>query len=68
MILDICCGTGTIGICLSEYCKKVIGVEIIESAIEDAKFNCQINGVDNCEWVLGKAEDVLPEIVKREGG
>lgn len=39
VVLDICCGTGAIGICLSSKAKKVIGVDIIESAIENAKAN-----------------------------
>ena len=39
VLFDICCGTGAIGICLSAKARKVIGVEIIESAIENAKIN-----------------------------
>ena len=37
VVFDICCGTGAIGICLSGKAKKVIGIDIIESAIENAK-------------------------------
>ena len=68
VVLDICCGTGAIGICLSSKAKKVIGVDIIESAVENAKLNLQLNKdlIDpaKCEYYAGKAEDVLPNIVK----
>ena len=41
--MDICCGTGAIGICLSKFAKKVIGVELVESAVEDARKNVELN-------------------------
>ncbi|RNA09498.1 tRNA (uracil-5-)-methyltransferase -like protein [Brachionus plicatilis] len=65
ILLDICCGTGTIGLTLANKCKKVIGVEIIPEAIEDAKLNAQLNNIENVEFHCGKAEDVLPNILKR---
>jgi len=37
VLLDICCGTGAIGICLSGIAKKIVGIELIESAVENAK-------------------------------
>lgn len=43
VVFDICCGTGAIGICLSAKAKKVIGIEIVESAIENAKENIKLN-------------------------
>eukprot|EP00347_Sterkiella_histriomuscorum_P007969 403346871 len=68
VVLDICCGTGAIGICLSAKARKVIGVDIIESAIENAKQNIQLNKdlIDpaKCEYYAGRAEEVLPNIVK----
>ncbi|CAG9461479.1 unnamed protein product [Pedinophyceae sp. YPF-701] len=70
-VLDVCCGTGTIGLSVAAQCKKVIGVDIAESAVEDARRNSRTNGVQNCEWIAGKAEDVmgglLPRLVE-EGG
>lgn len=42
-VLDICCGTGAIGICLSQKAQSVIGVELVEQAIEDAKLNVNLN-------------------------
>ena len=70
VLFDICCGTGAIGICLSGRAKKVIGVDIIEAAIQNAKENVQLNSdkldPNKCEYYAGRAEDVLPEIVKAE--
>lgn len=65
IILDICCGTGTIGLTLASKCKLVVGVEIIPEAIEDAKVNSELNNIKNVEWHCGKAEDILPNLLKR---
>lgn len=62
-LLDICCGTGSIGLCLSKKCDQVIGVESEPSAIENAKINCKQNNIENCEFHLGRAEDILPSII-----
>ncbi|KAI8823125.1 S-adenosyl-L-methionine-dependent methyltransferase, partial [Fimicolochytrium jonesii] len=45
ILLDLCCGTGTIGLTMASHVKKVIGVDIIASAIADAEHNAQLNGV-----------------------
>lgn len=60
IIFDLYCGTGTIAQIVSKCAKKVIGVEIIEEAIEDAKENCKINNISNVEFICG---DVLKVIV-----
>ncbi|KAM9477974.1 tRNA (uracil-5-)-methyltransferase homolog B [Clarias gariepinus] len=62
-LLDVCCGTGAIGISLSPRLKKVIGIELIEQAVQDAKYNATLNGVQNCEFLSGKAELVLPKLI-----
>ncbi|XP_066282615.1 tRNA (uracil-5-)-methyltransferase homolog B-like [Branchiostoma lanceolatum] len=62
-LLDICCGTGTIGIVLANSVKKVIGVEVASQAVEDANVNAVLNAVDNAEFLCGKAETVLPRLV-----
>ncbi|XP_043110538.1 tRNA (uracil(54)-C(5))-methyltransferase homolog-B [Puntigrus tetrazona] len=62
-LLDVCCGTGAIGISLSPQTERVIGIELIEQAVEDAKFNAALNGVHNCEFLSGKAEAVLPDLL-----
>lgn len=63
-LLDLCCGTGIIGICLSKYVKKVVGIEMIADAIEDAKINAEVNGVNTPEckkatYYAAKVEDAL---------
>lgn len=62
-LLDICCGTGSIGISCSEKVKKVIGIEIVAEAVEDAKKNAEMNAV-NAEYRAGKAEDLIKEVTK----
>ena len=61
ILLDLYCGTGTIGIYLSEECKKVIGIEINQSAIKDANENKKINKINNIDFICG---DALQEIKK----
>ncbi|XP_030272509.1 tRNA (uracil-5-)-methyltransferase homolog A [Sparus aurata] len=62
-VLDVCCGTGTIGISLAKRVKKVIGIELCQEAVEDAKVNAKLNGLSNVEFHCGKAEDVFPNIL-----
>ena len=68
VVFDVCCGTGAIGICLSKTAKKVIGFELVEAAVENAKENVQLNkGViepEKCEYHAGRAEIMMPEIAK----
>eukprot|EP00930_Biecheleria_cincta_P019618 TRINITY_DN14927_c0_g1_i2.p1 TRINITY_DN14927_c0_g1~~TRINITY_DN14927_c0_g1_i2.p1 ORF type:complete len:488 (+),score=101.34 TRINITY_DN14927_c0_g1_i2:95-1558(+) len=63
-MLDICCGVGTIGLCASRRCKQVVGIELIPEAVESAKTNAELNGVQNTTWRAGRAEEVLPEVLK----
>ena len=65
LLLDVCCGTGTIGLIMAARAKKVVGVDIVEAAIEDAAANATLNGVTNCEWIAGRAELKLPEILNK---
>jgi tRNA (uracil-5-)-methyltransferase len=65
-LYDICCGTGTIGLCLSKSVEKVVGIEMIPEAVEDAVVNAKTNGIENASFHCGKAEDVLPELIKTE--
>ncbi|XP_062399062.1 tRNA (uracil-5-)-methyltransferase homolog A [Sardina pilchardus] len=62
-VLDVCCGTGTIGISLAKRVKKVIGIELCQEAVEDAKVNAQLNGLSNIEFHCGKAEDVFQTVL-----
>ena len=58
---DLYCGIGTISLFLAQKAKQVYGVEIVPQAIDDAKENAKINAIDNAEFFVGKAEEVLPE-------
>eukprot|EP00079_Xenopus_tropicalis_P020592 XP_012811694.1 PREDICTED: tRNA (uracil-5-)-methyltransferase homolog A isoform X1 [Xenopus tropicalis] len=62
-VLDVCCGTGTIGISLAKKVKKVVGIELCQEAIADAKANAQLNNLDNVEFRCGKAEDIFPTLI-----
>ena len=59
-VWDLYCGIGTISLFLAGKAKQVYGVEIIPQAIEDARKNADINGIENAEFYAGKAEEVLP--------
>ena len=61
-VLDIYCGIGTISLFFAPHVKKVFGVEIVEEAIEDAKRNAEINGIENVSFVAGAAEKVIPKL------
>lgn len=63
-VFDLYCGAGTIGLYLADKAKKVIGVEIVPEAVENARENAKINGITNAEFHCGKAEKVCPELIK----
>ncbi|MEA5084304.1 MAG: 23S rRNA (uracil(1939)-C(5))-methyltransferase RlmD [Lachnospiraceae bacterium] len=65
-VLDIYCGIGTISLFLAQKAKNVMGVEIIPEAIADARKNAEINGINNVEFRVGSAEDIIP-IIQKEG-
>lgn len=60
-VWDLYCGIGTISLFLAQRAKKVYGVEIVPQAIEDARENARLNGIENVEFFVGKAEEVLPK-------
>jgi 23S rRNA (uracil1939-C5)-methyltransferase len=60
-VIDAYCGIGTISLFLAKKAKKVYGVEIVPEAIEDAKRNAKLNGIDNAEFAVGEAEVVIPK-------
>ena len=64
-VWDLYCGIGTISLFLAQKAKKVYGVEIVPQAIDDARNNAKINGIENAEFFVGKAEEVLPEYYAR---
>jgi len=64
-VLDIYCGIGTISLCAAKSAKKVVGVEIVDAAIEDAKKNSKRNEVKNTEFFCGAAEDIVPTLIEK---
>lgn len=66
-VWDLYCGIGTISLFLAQKAKFVRGVEIIPAAIENANDNARLNGIENVEFFVGKAEEVLPAEYKKNG-
>lgn len=71
-LLDMYCGAGTIGLSTADRCKRVIGVEIIEQAVSDARVNAEINGIENAEFYCAdaaeaarmlKSKGIRPEVI-----
>ncbi len=65
VVFDLYSGTGTIAQLLAPVAKKVIGVEIVEEAVESAKNNAALNGLDNCEFIAGDVLKVIDEIKEK---
>ncbi|MBO5408326.1 MAG: 23S rRNA (uracil(1939)-C(5))-methyltransferase RlmD [Clostridia bacterium] len=64
-VFDLYCGIGTITLNLSKKAKKVYGIESCEPAVEDAKMNQQLNGIENVDFICGTAEEEAPKLVRR---
>ncbi len=64
-VLDLYCGTGSIGLCLAQEAAKIIGIESNGRAIEDARDNARMNGIVNAEFHAGRAEALLPQMVTK---
>ena len=65
IVFDLYSGTGTITQLMAPVAKKVIGVEIVEEAVESAKENAGINGITNCEFICGDVLKVLDDIEEK---
>ncbi|MGN0160204.1 MAG: 23S rRNA (uracil(1939)-C(5))-methyltransferase RlmD [Lachnospiraceae bacterium] len=65
-VWDLYCGIGTISLFLARKCKKVYGVEIVPQAIDNARENAKLNHIENAEFFVGKAEEVLPQWYEKE--
>ncbi len=65
ILLDLYCGAGTIGLSMSSKAKKVIGVEIMPEAIENARQNARDNGITNAEFLCGDAAQAAAELKSR---
>lgn len=65
IVFDLYSGTGTIAQLMAPVAKKVIGVEIVEEAVEAARKNAELNGLNNCEFIAGDVLKVLDEIEEK---
>ncbi|WP_461207292.1 23S rRNA (uracil(1939)-C(5))-methyltransferase RlmD [Clostridium sp. DL1XJH146] len=61
-VFDLYCGTGTIGQIVAREAKKVVGVELIEEAVEAANENAKLNGLTNCQFIAGDVAKVIKDI------
>ena len=65
IVFDAYCGAGTISLFLARKAKKVYGIEIVPEAISDARENAGNNQIENAEFILGKSEDVIVELLNQ---
>lgn len=65
LIYDLYSGTGTIAQILAPFARKVVGVEIVEEAVEAAKQNAKVNGLTNCEFIAGDVLKVVDELTEK---
>ena len=65
-VLDLYCGTGTIGLSMASKAGRIIGVELIAAAVEDARRNAEDNGIDNARFICGDAAEAAVQL-EREG-
>ncbi|KNC99848.1 uncharacterized protein SPPG_05222 [Spizellomyces punctatus DAOM BR117] len=68
VLLDLCCGTGTIGLTMTSQVKKVVGVDIIKDAIEDAEYNAKLNNATNVFYYADKVENAIRTIFAEHVG
>jgi len=66
-VWDVYCGCGSITLPLAARSARAVGVEVVPDAVEDARENARLNGVENVRFIAGAAEAVLPEMTRREG-
>ncbi|XP_025410390.1 tRNA (uracil(54)-C(5))-methyltransferase homolog isoform X3 [Sipha flava] len=67
-VLDLFCGSGCLALTLAKKCKQVVGIELIKANILDAKRNAEINGINNCEFIAGRTEDILDSVLEKLKG
>ncbi len=65
-VLDLYCGAGTITLCLARQAKRVLGVEIVPRAIEDALRNAQINGIENVDFLCADATNAAAKLAAKD--
>lgn len=65
VVFDLYCGTGTIGQIVAPKAKKVVGIELIEEAVEAAKENAKMNGLNNCEFIAGDVAVTIKNVTEK---
>ena len=65
VVWDVYCGIGTIGQYLAKHCRQVVGIEIIEAAVKNARENAKQNKLNNTEYYCGAAEKIAPQIIAK---
>lgn len=68
LLLDVCCGTGTIGLTMARRVQRVVGIDSVASAVADAAANAELNGITNAEYVCGRAEDLMESLLAQHVG
>ena len=63
-LCDVYCGAGTITLMMARRCRSAVGIEIVPAAVENARDNAVRNGIRNAEFHAGKAEELLPRMVR----
>lgn len=63
-VIDAYCGIGSISLFLARKARKVYGIEVVDTAVEDARVNAKINGIGNTEFISGLAEDIMPQLYR----
>ena len=63
-LIDVYCGAGTISLMMARHCRQVTGIEIVPAAVLNARENALRNGIKNASFIEGKAEELLPKMVK----
>lgn len=67
-LFDLYCGVGTLSLFMADQADKVTGIEIVDVAVKNARFNAKENGVENAEFVLGDMKDIFNETFLEENG
>ncbi|KAI8622797.1 S-adenosyl-L-methionine-dependent methyltransferase [Chytriomyces sp. MP71] len=65
VLLDLCCGTGTIGLTMAPNVKRVVGVEMVAEAVQDAQYNARLQGCSNVHYICSKVEDAMKEVFSK---
>ncbi|HLS52497.1 MAG TPA: 23S rRNA (uracil(1939)-C(5))-methyltransferase RlmD [Tissierellaceae bacterium] len=65
IVYDLYSGIGTISLFIANKVKKIYGIEMVKAAVEDAWENAELNGVDNVEFITGRAEKVFPALLRK---